>query len=31
MSQGEELEVLEPAELRQQIASSARRMARLYG
>jgi len=31
LSQGEELEVLEPAELRQQIASSARRMARLYG
>jgi len=30
LSQGEHLEVLEPVELRQQIASSARRMAALY-
>ncbi|WP_312956672.1 helix-turn-helix transcriptional regulator [Pseudomonas songnenensis] len=30
LSQGEHLEVLEPLELRQQIASSARRMAALY-
>lgn len=30
LSQGEQLEVLEPVELRKQIASSARRMAALY-
>lgn len=30
LSQGEHLEVLEPAELREQITATARRMARLY-
>nr|WP_232484169.1 WYL domain-containing protein [Pseudomonas aeruginosa] len=30
LSQGEHLEVMEPVELRQQIALSAKRMAALY-
>ena len=31
LSQGEDLEVLEPIELREQMAASAKKMAALYG